>query len=81
MTELRPGQLMDSNVRVVTLDQAIRDARAALDEYECRYGVVSDRLGEAFTDAAGRLHKTGAYLQWQTMLERWRQLTTAPPPV
>lgn len=81
MGELRPGQLMESNVRVVTLDQAIRDARTVLDDYECRYGVVSERLGEAFTDAAGRLHETGAYLQWKAMLERWRQLTTVPPPV
>ncbi len=81
MTELRPGQLMDGNVRVVTIDEAVRDARAALDEYERRYGVVSERRAEAFTDSAGRLHPTGAYLQWTSMLERWRQLTSAPPAV
>jgi hypothetical protein len=83
MTELRPDrQLMtDSNVRVVTVEQAIRDARDVLDDYERRYGVASERLGDAFTDASGRIHETGAYLQWRATLERWRALTVAAPPV
>lgn len=82
MTELRPrrARLGAGNVRVVTVEQAVRDARTVLDEYERRYGVTSERLAEAFTDAAGQLHETGAYLQWRTMLDRWRQLSTTPPP-
>ena len=64
------------HVRLVTVEQAIAEAREKLDDYERRYGVSSDRLGEAFTDAAGRLRETGEYLQWVATLERWRELST-----
>jgi hypothetical protein len=63
------------HVRLVSIAQAIEEARAKLDDYEQRYGVSSDRLHEAFTDASGRVRETGEYLQWVTMLERWQQLT------
>jgi hypothetical protein len=64
------------HVRLVTLQQAVTEARARLDDYERRYGVTSDRLHEAFTDGAGRVRETGEYLQWVEMLGRWRELTT-----
>jgi hypothetical protein len=63
------------HVRLVTVQQAIAEARTELDEYERRYGVTSDRLQEAFTDGSGRLRQTGEYLRWAGMLERWRELT------
>jgi hypothetical protein len=62
-------------VRVVTLEQAIADARAELDAYERSYGVPSDRLAEAFVDATGALRETGQYVRWTSTLERWRSLT------
>jgi hypothetical protein len=64
-----------STVRVVTIEQAVGDARNALDEFERRYGVASERLVEAFTDASGRVRKTGDYLRWLDTLERFRQLS------
>jgi hypothetical protein len=64
------------HVRLLTIEQAIDEARAKLDDYERRYGVVSDQLREAFTDDSGRVRETGEYLQWVAMFERWRQLTT-----
>jgi hypothetical protein len=66
------------HVRLVTVEQAIAEARAKLDEYEQRYGVASEHLREAFTDASGRVRETGEYLQWVGMLERWRALTARP---
>jgi hypothetical protein len=63
------------HVRLVTIAQAIEEARVKLDDYEQRYGVSSDRLREAFPDASGRVRETGEYLQWVTTLERWQQLT------
>jgi hypothetical protein len=63
------------HVRLVTVEQAVAEAREKLDDYERRYGVTSDRLREAFTDAAGRLRETGEYLQWVATLERWRELS------
>jgi hypothetical protein len=63
------------HVRLVTVEQAIVEARAKLDDYEQRYGVASERLREAFTDASGRVRETGEYLQWVAMLERWRALS------
>jgi hypothetical protein len=66
------------HVRLVTVEQAIAEARAKLDDYEQRYGVASERLREAFTDASGRFRETGEYLQWVCMLERWRALTARP---
>lgn len=50
-------------------------SRRLLDEFEWRYGVVSEHLAEAFTTASGQLVATGAYLRWEATLERWRQLT------
>jgi hypothetical protein len=63
-------------VRIVTLEQAIADARAELDAYERTYGVPSDRLAEAFVDATGVLRETGQYVRWMSTLERWRSLTS-----
>jgi hypothetical protein len=78
----RPGGHPDATarsgsgtVRVVTLDQAIAEARAELDSYERTYGVPSDRLAEAFVDATGELRETGQYVRWMSTLERWRALT------
>jgi hypothetical protein len=63
------------HVRLVTVEQAVAEAREKLDDYERRYGVASERLGDAFTDASGRLRETGEYLQWLATFERWRQLS------
>ena len=80
VTELRSRNPSSpsGNVRVVTVEDAIIEARWRLDEFEQRYGVTSDRLAEAFTDAAGQLIRTGAFLQWTATLERWRTLTGLP---
>lgn len=64
------------HVRLVTVDQAIAEARVKLDDYEARYGVPSDRRHEAFVDGDGHLRETGEYLQWSATLERLEQLTT-----
>lgn len=81
MTELRSRNpsSASSNVRVVTVEEAVAEARRRLDDFEQRYGVASERLAEAFTDASGRLVETGAYLQWTATYERWRQLSAPSP--
>jgi hypothetical protein len=80
VTELRSRDpsSTSSNVRVVTIDEAVTEARRRLDDFEQRYGVSSDRLAEAFTDAAGELVETGAFLQWTATFERWRTLRGSP---
>jgi hypothetical protein len=72
-TPRRP--LQTGHVRLVTVEQAIAEAREKLDDYERRYGVSSERLGDAFTDASGRLRETGEYLQWHATFERWCALS------
>jgi hypothetical protein len=62
------------HVRLVTIEQALAEAREDLDDFERRYGVPSDRMEEAFTDAAGRLRETGDFLRWSDTLARWQQL-------
>ena len=82
VTELRTRSpsSTSSNVRVVTIDEAVTDARRRLDDFEHRYGVPSDRLAEAFTDATGELIETGAFLLWTATFERWRTLSGSPAP-
>jgi hypothetical protein len=63
------------HVRLVTVEDAVVEARALLDDYEERYGVPSDRLRDAFRDANGRFRETGEYLQWVAVLERWQRLS------
>ncbi len=83
MTELRPRNPSStwSNVRVVTIEEAITEARRRLDDFEQRYGVSSERLAEAFTDATGEVVRTGAFLQWAATFERWRTLSGQPAAV
>ncbi|MFA9444586.1 hypothetical protein [Egicoccus sp. AB-alg6-2] len=72
-----PGGLVSGgHVRVITLEQAAVEARELLDDFERRYGLPSDRRGEAFTDADGVLQRTGDYLLWSTTWERWHGLTS-----
>jgi hypothetical protein len=80
VTELRSRDPSStaSNVRVVTIDEAVTEARRRLDDFEQRYGVSSDRLAEAFTDATGELVETGAFLLWTATFERWRTLRGSP---
>jgi hypothetical protein len=80
VTELRSRNpsSTSSNVRVITIEEAVTEARRRLDDFEQRYGVSSDRLAEAFTDAAGELVPTGAFLQWAATFERWRTLSGSP---
>ena len=82
VTELRSRNPSSttSNVRVVTIEEAITEARRRLDDFEQRYGVSSDRLAEAFTDPAGELVPTGAFLQWTATFERWHTLRGSPAP-
>jgi hypothetical protein len=63
------------HVRLVTVPQAIDEARAKLDDLEQRYGVSSERLREAFVDASGRVRETGEYLLWLALYDRWQELT------
>ncbi len=71
----RRGSSGSGTVRIVTLEQAIAEARAELDGYERSYAVPSDRLAEAFVDATGVFRQTGQYLRWVATLERWQALT------
>jgi hypothetical protein len=63
------------HVRLVTVQQAIDEARAKLDDLEHRYGVSSERLRDAFVDASGRVRETGEYLLWLALYDRWQELT------
>jgi hypothetical protein len=83
VTELRSRSQSStsSNVRVVTIEEAVAEARRRLDDFEQRYGVTSDRLAEAFTDATGQLVPTGAFLLWSATFERWRTLSRSPAPM
>jgi hypothetical protein len=72
---VRPTVAGAGHVRLVTVEQAVDEARERLDDYERRYGVPSERLRDAFVDGDGRLRETGEYLQWLATLERWARLS------